>query len=335
VRILFVTNMWPDAERPWYGTFIKTQADSLAALGHEIDPLAIRGYASKVEYARAIPEIRARAAGADLVHAHYGHAAVVGRAQLSRPYVVSYCGDDVLGTATGDGGITPRSRVEAAVFRQLARVADATITKSAEMEAALPAGARARNTVIPNGVDLERFAPGARAATRYQLGWDADERAVLFVGNPDVAAKNHPLAEAVCAAAGEELAGIRLRVAWGFSPEQMPLLMSAADALLFPSRSEGSPNAVKEALAMELPVVATAVGDIPERLAGIPGCFAGPAEVEPLARALVGALRHGRVPEARRAVAELSLQRVAERVTRVYEQAVARHGGRRNGSSRS
>ena len=32
MKVLFVTNMWPDEERPWYGTFIKTQADSLERL---------------------------------------------------------------------------------------------------------------------------------------------------------------------------------------------------------------------------------------------------------------------------------------------------------------
>jgi teichuronic acid biosynthesis glycosyltransferase TuaC len=325
MRVLFVTNMWPDEARPWYGTFIETQARSLQSLGHDVRTVAIRGYQSKSEYLRAIPVVRADAANADVVHAHYGHSAVVARAQLRRPLVVSYCGDDLLGTATEGGGTTVRSRVEAALFRQVARVADATITKSAEMEAVLPVAARARNSVIPNGVDLARFRPGSRAAARTELGWPDEERAVLFVGNPDVAAKNHALAAAVCARARESVDGLRLRVAWGEPPERMPTLMSAADALLFPSRSEGSPNAVKEALAMELPVVATAVGDVPERLMGLDGCYAGAPDVDGLARALVEALRVGRVPDARRRAEELSLERVAERVSAVYAEAVERH----------
>jgi glycosyltransferase involved in cell wall biosynthesis len=335
MRVLFVTNMWPDESRPWYGTFIKTQADSLAELGHEVETVPIRGYASKGEYLRAIPAMRARVAGADVVHAHYGHSAVVARMQGRKPLVVSYCGDDLLGTATAEGRTTPRSRVEAALFRQLARVADATITKSAEMEDALPASARPRNTVIPNGVDLSRFSPRPREDARAELGWPAGERSVLFVGNPEVAGKNHALAEAVCRRAAETVEGIRLRVAWGHPPDRMPVLMGAADALLFPSRSEGSPNAVKEALAMELPVVATAVGDVAERIAGLEGCHAGDPDVDSLAGALVAALRVGRVPAARRSVEALSLQRVAERVTAVYIEAIERHRARgRAGSTR-
>jgi teichuronic acid biosynthesis glycosyltransferase TuaC len=332
MRVLFVTNMWPDEARPWYGTFIATQARSLEALGHEIDTVAIRGYASKREYLRAVPEMRARASEADLVHAHYGHSAVVARAQIGKPLVVSYCGDDLLGTAAAGGGTTRRSRVEASVFRQVARVADATITKSAEMEAVLPRAARVHNSVIPNGVDIARFSPGSRAAARGELGWLEDERAVLFVGNPDVPTKNHALAEAVCARARASDAAIRLHVAWGHSPELMPTLMRAADALLFPSRSEGSPNAVKEALATELPVVATAVGDVAERLAGLDGCHAGSDDPEELAEALLRALRVGRVPAARQRMEALSLERVAERVSAVYAYALERHSRSRNGS---
>ena len=51
-----------------------------------------------------------------------------------------------------------------------------------------------------------------------------------------------------------------LQVAQGFTPAQVPTLMSAADALLMTSLWEGSPNVVKEAMAAELPVVAVPGG---------------------------------------------------------------------------
>ncbi|MEA2421678.1 MAG: teichuronic acid biosynthesis glycosyltransferase TuaC, partial [Thermoleophilaceae bacterium] len=268
MRVLFVTNMWPDEERPWYGSFVKSQADSLERLGVDLDVLAIRGYAGGGAYARAtasVGRLNFRKREHDLVHAHYGHSGVVGRMHLRAPLIVSYCGDDLLGTRTPDGGLTRRSRAEVAVFRQLARVSAATITKSQEMEAVLPAAARARNHVIPNGVDLDRFRRIDRAEARRRLGWDPDESTALFLANPEIAAKNYPLAAATC----ERLPDVRLRVAHGLPYSDVPLLLSAADALLFTSRSEGSPNVVKEAMAAELPVVSTAVGDVPERLAGV------------------------------------------------------------------
>jgi glycosyltransferase involved in cell wall biosynthesis len=325
LRVLFVTNMWPDEERPWYGTFIKTQADSLERIGVELDVLPIRGYASKRAYADAVGELRrmTRRRDYDVVHAHYGHAGVVARTQRRAPLVVSYCGDDVLGTPDGNGGLTPRSRAEAAVFRRLAHVADATITKSEEMERALPPSRRARNHVIPNGVDVERFAPRPRDEARRELGWDGEPIA-LFVGDPGIPRKNHELAAAATEHASRELGGLRLQVAQGFTPDQVPTLMSAADALLMTSLWEGSPNVVKEAMAAELPVVAVPAGDVEERLRGVDGCFVRPYDAAALGEALVAAVRHGRAPAARRAVAELSLDNVARRVERVYGDAIAR-----------
>ena len=326
MKVLFVTNMWPDDERPWYGAFVKSQADSLERLGIEIDVLPIRGYAGRAAYARAAMRMRrlTRRGGHDVVHAHYGHAGVVARTQRRSPLVVSYCGDDVLGTRTSEGGLTPRSRVEAAAFRQLARVAAATITKSREMAETLPEDVRHRNHVIPNGVDLDRFKPIDKREARARLGWDPGERTILFLANPAIPTKNHPLAAATCA----RLPGVRLRVEHDRPYEEVPLLLSAADAMLFTSLSEGSPNVVKEAMAAELPVVSTAVGDVPERLRGVAGCHICEPDPDALAGALASALAHGRSPEARAAVADLSSEVVARRIQRLYERVLAVDVGR-------
>jgi glycosyltransferase involved in cell wall biosynthesis len=112
-------------------------------------------------------------------------------------------------------------------------------------------------------------------------------------------------------------------VAWGLQPDEIPLWMSAADALLLTSLSEGSPNVVKEAMAHELPVVSTLVGDVEERVRGVPACHAGPPEPDSLAAALVRAVSHGRVPEAREALAPLDRRVVAERVRSIYESAIS------------
>ena len=325
-RVLFVTNMWPEESRPWYGTFVHTQAGSLEALGIAVDVLYIRGYRTARAYARAVARaLRLNAeADWDIVHAHYGHSGVAARFDLRHPLVVSYCGDDLLGTLGADERPTRKSRAEVAVFRRLAHVARLTITKSEAMERVLPPGCRADNRVIPNGVDLSRLEPQPRDEARARLGWPAEDRVVLFVANPELPVKNYPLAVAACERLRAEDPRVELRVAWGVPPAEIPTWMSAADALILTSRAEGSPNVVKEAMACALPVVATAVGDVPERLSGVAGCHAACHDPDDLAAGLRAALAHGRSPDARAAVEALSLDRVAKRVNAVYDEALAR-----------
>ena len=67
--------------------------------------------------------------------------------------------------------------------------------------------------------------------------------------------------------------------------------------LLLTSRSEGSPNVVKEALATELPVVSTPVGDVAKLVRDVPGSHVRPADPRALADALADALEKGRLAE--------------------------------------
>jgi glycosyltransferase involved in cell wall biosynthesis len=114
----------------------------------------------------------------------------------------------------------------------------------------------------------------------------------------------------------------RLEIAFGYDPSLVPTLMNAADTLVFPSRSEGSPNAVKEAMAAELPIVATPVGDIPERLQGVENCYVCQPEPHAFADAIVKTLRAGRAPAARKAVEPISITAIADRLRNIYASVV-------------
>jgi glycosyltransferase involved in cell wall biosynthesis len=326
MKVLWVTNMWPDHHRPWYGSFVFSQAQSLRALGVEIDVVYIAGYASRSEYLRSIARIRKAVAASryDVVHAHYGHSAVLARIQTRSPLVISYCGDDLLGTpaATGGGRLTASSRLLAAAFAQWSRLAAVTITKSEQMAMRLPSRVRRRNRVIPNGVDLTRFKPGDRKAARHALGWSNQRPNVLFAGNPTIPRKNFQLAKSVCAELARRGCEPALRVAWEVPPDQVPLWLDAADLLLFTSVSEGSPNVIKEAMAAGLPIVSPPVGDVPERLSGVAGGFVVDYDVEAMADAVLAGLKVGRSFALRDAVLPLGLEQVAHQVVRVYEEVV-------------
>ena len=80
---------------------------------------------------------------------------------------------------------------------------------------------------------------------------------------------------------------LRDRVSFLGFRDDVPELLAAADALIMGSRYEGMPNAVVEALASELPVVATNVGAIPELIEeGVNGYLVPPSDPQALSRAM-------------------------------------------------
>jgi len=322
MKVLVVTNMYPSATRPHWGAFVRSQVESLAALGVENTIYEIEGWKSTARYAHAMREVPvlARREGVDLVHAHYGlsGAAAVGVREI--PLVVSFCGDDLLGRPDAQGRITPRSKWLVSVSRLAARRADAVIVKTQEMRRKLPDIAQVE--VIPNGVDLARFAPIPRDAARTRLGWPLAGRVLLFAAPPDEPRKNWPLAQAVEARLRASGRDTRLVAFHGRPQDDLALAMSAADVMLLPSFHEGSPNVVKEALAAGLPVVAAPVGDCAERMAGVtPGAVVA-REPEAFAAAVEAVLASGARSNGREKVAPLELSAVARRILAVYERAL-------------
>jgi glycosyltransferase involved in cell wall biosynthesis len=332
MRVLVVTNMWPSAERPHWGAFVRSQADSLAALGCENTLYEIRGYDSSLDYFRAMGEIprMAHDCRADVVHAHYGLSGAAAT-RVRVPLVVSFCGDDLLGRPDARGRLTFKSRALIPVSLHAARRADAVIVKSDEMRRAL--GTVPDVLVIPNGVDLSRFAPEPRAAARAALGWKEAGHVLLFAADPAEERKNWPLAEATRAALVARGLDVRLEAFHGRPQPDMVRAMNAADLLLLPSFHEGSPNVVKEAMAVGLPVVAAPVGDCVERLRDVTPSWVVERSVEAFANAAAAALADARRSNGRDVIQRtLSLEAVAKQVLAVYGEArerfAARHGGR-------
>ena len=89
-------------------------------------------------------------------------------------------------------------------------------------------------------------------------------------------------------------------------PDEVPLWVNAANAVLVPSEREGFGLAVLEALACDVPVLATPVGIAPLALDGIAGAHCGPFDAAAWRAALARASRRQPIPRvAGRARAEL------------------------------
>jgi glycosyltransferase involved in cell wall biosynthesis len=258
------------------------------------------------DYLRYLPMVLRQVSDEyDLVHANYGLTGPYALLQRHLPVVLSLWGSDLFGP------FGPLSR-------WCARGARETVVMSPAMADALGTDCH----VVPHGVDLSLFRPRPQAEARAELGWADDRHHVLFPYGTRREEKDYPRAERVVAAADDRLdATVVLQQVTGLPHEVLPTYMNAADALLLTSRREGSPNSVKEALACNLPVVSTDVGDVRERLEGVTPSRVCTGDRE-LVEGLVAVLADGGRSDGRRAAREVSLDRMGERLLEVYRTAL-------------
>jgi len=315
--VLVVTNLWPTEADPSFGSFVKAQMESLRPLGVEFDVLFVNGRESRWNYFRGIPQARRllRAKHYDLIHAHFGFSGWVARFQLSAPLVVSFMGDDVLGRPAQSGRVTVFGRLMKLSGFLLARLAAAVIVKSRQMarQLGMPSA-----QVIPNGVDLSLFRPMDQAEARKRLGLDPGKKFVLFPYNPAEARKRFDLIEAAVSIARNQVPDLELLIARGLPQEQVAIYMNAADVLVMASLFEGSPNAVKEAMATNLPVITVDVGDTPQLIGPTEGCYLVPREAAAIAEKIVEVCRRGGRTNGREWIRRLSMEAVAKQVVAVY-----------------
>jgi glycosyltransferase involved in cell wall biosynthesis len=256
----------------------------------------------------------------DIIHGHYGLWCLISRLQWTTPVVASYLGDDILGTVTEDGGYSSKGNFVASISRKLCYWVDAVIVKSAQMKKAA-GGPQQKIFVIPNGVNFAQFRPIPRDEARAGLRWDQNRYYVLFANNPQIPVKNFKLAQAAVErvrAAGKD---IELVVASGLAHETVIAYMNASNALILSSVAEGSPNVVKEAMACNVPVVATNVGDVEDVIGHTEGCAVCGQNAEELAAGIEKALAHTARTTGRDDIKYLDSSVIAQRVIAVYEQA--------------
>ncbi|MDQ2631235.1 MAG: glycosyltransferase [Actinomycetota bacterium] len=306
MRVLVVTNFMPDASAPQRGRWVRDQVDEVRKRGVEVDLFAFPP--GRGEYAPATRRLRAlvRRERFDLVHAHYGLAGWVARLAGASPLIVTFHGTDVRHHLVGHLSRRLAWRVDlvAGVSRALFEPEDG--------RPGLPAVPG--SAVLPCGPDLSRFAPRPRAEARRELGLDPENSYLFFPANPARPEKRHDRAAEVAVACDAELL-----TGGSIEPEQMPLWMNAANAVLVTSEYEGFGMAAVEALACDVPVLSTDVGIAPYALGGIDGCLCAPFDAGAWAAV---ARRHldaadPRVHGAARA-ATLSAAGMAERVIEAY-----------------
>ena len=286
---------------------LKSQGDSLAAAGVEVEYFLIKGKGLKgyLEHTSPLKKY-VKENRIDVIHAHYSMSAFAASLAGVKPIVVSLMGSDVKATESYK-----------LVIRFFARFFHwrAIIVKSQDMYKDLRIK---RALIVPNGVNLDLFKPMDKATCRHSLGWDAEKIHVLFPANPFRPEKDFALAQKSVGLLDKNL---EIHVFEQVEHQKTPLYFNAADVVLLTSKWEGSPNVVKEALACGCPIVSTDVGDVSERIAGVEGCYvAHSRNPEKLADLLNKALNfEGRTKGNEKIVTDgLDNRQVAEKLIRIY-----------------
>ena len=312
MRVLVVTNFEPDEAAPHRGRWVVDQVEALRDLGVYVELMSFPP--GRGNYLPAAREIRRRLADGrfDLVHAHYGLVGMSAWLAGARPLIVTFHGTDVR-----DPQVGVISRFLAGRIALTAPASRALL--SAEGGRKGLEGRAGRIAILPCGPGLDRCDPVPIAEARLMLGLEPEGRYLLFPADPSRPEKRAELARSLA-----DRTGATLLEGGGIEPEEMPVWMSGASAVVITSLYEGFGLACLEALACRRPVLTTPVGVAPFATAGIEGTLCAGFDLDRWARFLDPVLSGSitEVPEGPSAAEKFGARRMAERVLVAYREIV-------------
>lgn len=242
----------------------------------------------------------------DVTHAHYSFSGFLALLGSSKPVVCSLMGSDVL-------------RIDSLKYRLTTFFAKflwkKTIVKSSEMS--IP-----NSVVVPNGIDLINFRPIDKEEAQDRVNFDKSKINIIFVATDiDADVKNFKLAQEAIYSMEERY---KLHPLSNIDYELLPFYYSAADLLLLTSKSEGSPNVIKEAMACNCPIVSTDVGDVARLNHNNLHCKIVEPNMDSVAKGVISVLNETTPKNSRELVKELSTQKINGQLEKIYKEVANR-----------
>ena len=301
MKILFVSS---GNKEKGISPIVHAQGQSLVDKGENIEYFKIKGK-GVVGYLKGVFELRKVKKEFDIIHAHYSLSGFVAALAFHKRIVVSLMGTDAY-----------KSGFQKIAIKLCYKLFwSKTIVKTSKMKKTL---GFSNAVVIPNGVDISFFKPLNKEESRKKINIPLDKKVILFVSNPTRREKNFDLAKKTV----EYLKGDNylLLPVFNVPHNDIVFYLNAADVLIITSLWEGSVNVVKEAMACNLPVVSTDVGDVKENTRGLDGYFVGESTPESLAKGILKVLNCTQEIKARERLIELGLssEKIVGRLLEVY-----------------
>ena len=325
MKILIVGNNKPGRFAP----FVEEQARALLQQGCEVVFFGVQGK-GVLGYLRCLPALRRaiQQHQPDLIHAHYGLSGLLANLQRRVPIVTTYHGSDI-----NKPNILRFSKIAMRLSAYNIFVSQRNVTLALSPNSLITYRLKKRYTLLPCGVNLPQPWNEMQTQLIEQLTlnqWvqeklNAGVKYVLFAGAFNNAVKDPELAKAAINELESKGVKVELIELKGYNRDQVNALMYNCDALLMTSKTEGSPQVIKEAMACGCPIVSVDVGDVAERVEGVDGCYVvSSREPKDIAEALQQALAFSGKTNGRQRIIEMGLsnEQVAERLMAIYKQLV-------------
>ena len=291
--------------------FIVYQAVSLRSLGVEVDifPIVGKGFFG---YAKNIPKLRSLfyLNRYDIIHSHYGLSGFFTTISLvSCKKVLSLMGTDVYPDHSKSNKII--NFLKWILNYLLSTVAiifsDIVIVKSKNIFEYLLY--KSKTFIIPNGVDFSSFAPSSEEL--------CIEKNILFLGNTKDPRKNFELAKRSFDLINDGT--FNLVTPFPAKPTDIASIINSAKLLILTSLNEGSPNVVKEAMACNIPIVSTAVGDVEDLIGKTEGCFIAKFDERDFSKKILMALKFNKRTGGRNDIKHLDSRLIGQRLIDLYD----------------
>lgn len=293
--------------------FITEQADAIAQVGEvEIDYFTVRGNALWSYFKVRDLKRKIKTFQPDLIHAHYGLSGFAAILQRQVPVVITFHNGETL-SAKANFMSSVASLFAKHVIYVAQHIYDLCYLKP-----------KTNYTILPCGVNLDQCVVVDQQQARQELGFAADKKYLLFGGAFANLRKNYPLLQhAIALLHRNDIEVLEMK---GLDRATITKLMCACDLFALPSKSEGSPQALKEAMACNCPILATDVADIKHLLGNLDGHYLCSFEPADVADKLSKALADGRRTHGRERIMELGLEnrKVAETILTIYNHIIAR-----------
>ncbi len=307
--------------------FIEEQVVSLKKCGLMLEYYTVQGK-GVVGYMKNYKPLQSKIRDykPDIIHAHYGLSGLLANLQRKVPVITTYHGSDI-----NDSRVYRFSRISMMLSAHNIFVSEKNLDKAEKTPRPLspfgyflqkekdnrnPNIVYLKNSLIPCGVETDFFKPFDKVEARKILNLDNDKKYCLFAGAFDNKVKNAELAIHAVAL----IPNLTLLELKGYSRQEVVYLMNAVDVVLMTSFTEGSPQFIKEAMACNRPIVSVLVGDVPEVIDGVEGCYITSYEMEDVADKIKVALEFGKETNGRERIMELKLDSdtVVKRILEVY-----------------